>query len=73
MIARSCLSLIHDFPFTFSMLDLVNRGNHSIVTGVLIECNDYTLYKVAESLLELNDGSTSYIVGLFLGHTASKI
>jgi len=56
-----------------SMLDLVAQVNHSILTGVLIENNDYALYKVADSLLELNAGSTAYLVGLFLGDTASKM
>ena len=71
MIARSCFSLFRDFPF--SMLSVVTQVNHSNLTGALVKCNDYTLYKVAASLLELNAGSTAYLVSLFLGHTASKI
>ena len=55
------------------MLDLVAQVNHSILSGVLLEDNDYALYKVADSLLELNAGSTAYLVGLFLGDTASKM
>ena len=55
MVARSCFSLFHDF--SFSMLDLVAQVNHSILTSVLLKCNDYALY----------------LVGLFLEHTASKI
>eukprot|EP00581_Thalassiosira_minuscula_P003178 CAMPEP_0183749232 /NCGR_PEP_ID=MMETSP0737-20130205/68182_1 /TAXON_ID=385413 /ORGANISM="Thalassiosira miniscula, Strain CCMP1093" /LENGTH=648 /DNA_ID=CAMNT_0025984985 /DNA_START=1281 /DNA_END=3224 /DNA_ORIENTATION=+ len=56
-----------------TMLDLVAQVNHSLLAGVLIQDNDYVLYKIADSLLELNAGSTAFLVGMFLGHTASKM
>ena len=56
-----------------SMLDLVAQVNHSILAGVAIDESNFALYKVADSLLELNAGSTAFLVGLYLGHLASQM
>ena len=55
------------------MLDLVAQVNLSLLTGVVVQDNNYALYKVVDSLLELNAGSTAFLVGMFLGHTASEM
>ena len=55
------------------MIDLVAQVNHSLLTGVVVEGNDYALYKVADGLLELNAGSTAFLVGMFLGQIASQM
>ena len=56
-----------------SMLDIVACVNSLLLTGVEIQNNDDALLDVVEALLEINSGSTAYVVGLFLGHTASQM
>ena len=54
------------------MLDLVAQVNSSLLMGIVIEANEKALLKMVDKLLELNAGSTAYMIGLFLGHTASR-
>eukprot|EP00578_Thalassiosira_sp_NH16_P032649 CAMPEP_0181081652 /NCGR_PEP_ID=MMETSP1071-20121207/3210_1 /TAXON_ID=35127 /ORGANISM="Thalassiosira sp., Strain NH16" /LENGTH=891 /DNA_ID=CAMNT_0023163201 /DNA_START=148 /DNA_END=2823 /DNA_ORIENTATION=+ len=56
-----------------SMFDLVARVNSSILNAVGIKSDDGALEDIFESLLEISTGSTSYLVGLFLGDTASQM
>lgn len=56
-----------------SMLDLVAQVNNALLAGVVVQENDYALYKVTDSLIELNAGSTAFLIGMFLGYTASKL
>ena len=56
-----------------SPIDIVTQVNRSLLHGVAIDYNDDDLMEVVEVLIEIAAGSTAYLVGLFLGHTASQL
>ena len=56
-----------------SPIDITTQVNRSLLQGVAIDHNDDDLMEVVEVLLEIVAGSTAYLVGLFLGHTASQL
>jgi len=56
-----------------SPFDIVTQVNVSLLQGVAIENGDDDLLEVVETLLEIDAGSTAYVVGLYLGHIASQL